>query len=373
VPIEIVPYEARWEEAVGRFNARLAAAGSEWGWYPSSVDDWIPARPGQGVWREHYLAVEDGREVRGAYALKPQQFQVRGRPELVTDWHGPVSEGVIDRRYNTLGLRLFRDMLKRRPLLYSWGTGGLDHAMPRMMQSLGFELHLTPFLLRVLRPARFLHRNRYLRSTRPRRLGLDLLAASGLAFAGLHGLHAVLGSRGERSQRAEAEVVQEFGVWADAIWERCRERYAVIATRDASTQNVLLPPSGWPPGIRLRIRRGGEDLGWAVVMDTQMRNDHRFGDLRVGSIVDVLALPEQAGAVVGAAFRFLRSLGVDLVMSNQSHPAWIEAFARHGFLVLPGRRAFAMSRALRDTLEPLPETVKGLHLTLMDGHGPRGV
>ena len=151
----------------------------------------------------------------------------------------------------------------------------------------------------MLRPARFLHRNGYLRTTPLRRLGLDVLAASGLGFLGLRGLHAALGGRGERSEPAEAETVPEFGAWADAVWERCRERYAVIAVRDAKMQNVLLPASGWPPGIRLRIRRGGEVLGWAVVMDTAMSNDHRFGDLRVGSVVDALALPEHAEAVVG--------------------------------------------------------------------------
>ena len=37
-----------------------------------------------------------------------------------------VSLGAIDNGYAALGLRLVRDMLKKAPLLYSWGHGGSD-------------------------------------------------------------------------------------------------------------------------------------------------------------------------------------------------------------------------------------------------------
>jgi hypothetical protein len=118
------------------------------------------------------------------------------------------------------------------------------------------------------------------------------------------------------------------------------------------------------------VRSGERTLGWTLVMDTQMEAHERFGSLRVGSIVDVLADPADAPAVVGAAFRFLRARGVDLVVSNQAHPAWIDAFARHGFTVVQGRRVFAASPELHKALEPWTETSRGLHLTNMDGHGP---
>jgi hypothetical protein len=131
-----------------------------------------------------------------------------------------------------------------------------------------------------------------------------------------------------------------------------------------------VPEQGWPPGLRLRVRRDGRDLGWAVVLDTQMQGDRRFGTCRVGSVVDCLASPADAEAVVGAGFRFLRERGVDLVISNQSHPAWLAGFAAHGFLLLRDRRVFAASPALRDLLQPVEQALAGLHLTNMDGHGP---
>jgi solute carrier family 35 protein len=67
--------------------------------------------------------------VRGGYALKPQEWWVRGRTHIVTDWQGPFSEGAVSNRYGALGLRMLRDMVSKRPLLYSWGHGGEDAAL----------------------------------------------------------------------------------------------------------------------------------------------------------------------------------------------------------------------------------------------------
>jgi hypothetical protein len=350
----------------------MHSAGQNWGLYADPVPAWVPKRPGQRVWREHYVAVEDGSAVRGGYALKPQEFLIRGRTEVVTDWQGPVSEGAYDRHYNTLGLRLVRDMLRRRPLLYSWGHGGYDQPMINMLRTLGWHLHSTPFCILVTKPFRFLRLNRYLRATPRRRLALDFLAWSGLGFLGLRTLHAFNRLRGGRIDRAEAEVVSEFGPWADALWDRCSARYACIGARDSKTLNVLLPREGWPAGIRLRVLRGGDTIGWAVVRDTPMKGDARFGDLRVGSVIDCFGLPEDAPAVIGAATRFLRTRGVDLVATNQAHPDWVRAFARNGYAVVPNKRVFALSPGLEKALAPLDETLKGLHLTIMDGHGPHG-
>ena len=354
------------------FNKRMADGNTGWGWYEHADDDWLPKRDGINVWREHFVALEDGTDVRGAYALKPQQWMINGEPVLVTDWQGPVSEGLLSRKYNTLGLRLLRDMLKRYPLLYSWGHGGDEASMLQMLRSLKWQIHPTPFVLRVVKPFRFLRKNRYLRATPRNRLALDVLAMTGLGWLGLKLMHGVLSLRGLASGGAEAEHVEDFGSWADALWERCRGHYSVIGLRDATTMNALLPRDRWPHCLRLRIRRKGEDIGWVAVMDNQLTDDARFGDLRVGSVIDCLAAPEDAAAVVAAANRFLIARGVDMIASNQSHPKWAEAFAASGYVVLPGRRYFAASPELQKALEPFDQTQKGLHLTNLDGHGPHG-
>ena len=369
--IEVVPYAPERVEAVKSFNRRMHEAGTHWGWYETVPDEWLPPGVHPRLWREHYLAVENGAEVVGAFALKPQDWLIRGRPEVVTDWQGPVSLGVVSRRYNTLGLRLLREMLKLRPLLFSWGHGGYDEPMPLMLRSLGWLLHDTPVCLYVARPFRFLRMNRILRDTAARRLALDLAAFTGAGWVGFRALHALRGLRRPRGLRVEE--VAEFGAWADALWARCAPLYSALAVRDRASMNALLPPGRWPPVRRLRVFAGARELGWAAVMESQQPDEPRFGALRLGVLVDAFGAPEDAAGIVAAATDFLLARGVDVALSNQSHPAWIRGLARRGFLVLEQRRLFAVSPELQRRLEPWDETRQGLHLTNLDGHGPMGL
>ncbi len=370
--LRIVPHSTELSAAVHAFNLRMRAGGSAWGFFVDPVPDWIPKRPGQNVWREYYVAVDDGGAVRGAFALKPQDWCVHGRTSVVTDWQGPFSEGSVDPRFATLGMRLVRDMLAKRPLLYSWGHGGNEQPVVQMLQKMGWLMHRTPFCLRVLRPSRFLRLNAYLRTSTMRRAALDALAWTGAGTIGLHALHAAIRAASYRRFGGEGVVVPDFGAWADELWERCKHRYSALAVRDSASMNALAPPVGWPPVTRIVVERGGQVIGWALVMDTRMRNDSRFGDLHVGCVVDCLADPSDAGEVVAAATRALRTRDVDMIAANQAHPAWIRGFRENGYAILPNRRLFAASPALRQLLEPFAETARGLHLTNMDGHGPGG-
>ncbi len=369
MPIRVVPHAREHTPAVEAFNARMAERGSPYGFYPEPEPDWVPPRPGQSTWREYLLAIDDADgSVRGAFALKPHVWLVNGAEHVVTDWQGPFSEGAVDPRYSALGLRLLREMLKRRPALYSWGHGGNEQPIVELLGKMGWVMHPTPLCLRVCKPFRFLRHNAYLRRRRSRRLLLDLLAWTGVGSVGVRLLQAA--RRGRSRAAAVALEVPDFGPWADELWTRCRGAYRAIALRDRATMNALTPAGKWPPVVRLKVERAGGVVGWALVMDTQMRGDHRYGDLRVGSIVDCFADPADAAAVVQAASRFLERRGVDLIASNQAHPDWVEGFRRSGYVVLPDKRLFAPSPALRELLDPFDATAAGLHLTNMDGHGP---
>jgi hypothetical protein len=76
---------------------------------------------------------------------------------------------------------------------------------------------------------------------------------------------------------------------------------------------------------------------------------------------------------MGAGFDHLRRRGVDLVVSNQAHPAWSRALALNGFVILKGRRTFAAAPELRMALGPLDSAAAGFHLTNLDGHGPHAL
>lgn len=371
--IRIVPHSQELRAAVEAFNQRMRAGGSTWGFWVNPEPEWIPKRPGQNVWREYYVAVDEQQAVRGGFALKPQYWRILGETKLVTDWQGPVSEGSVDPRHASLAIRLIRDMLGKRPALYSWGHGGNEQPVVQILRKMNWLIHETPFCLLVLNPSRFLRLNAYLRDSAVRRAALDLLAFTGAGFVGFRLLHALLRLMSCRWFRAAAKEEAAFGPWADELWVRCKDCYAAIAVRDAASMNALAPATGWPPLTRLRMERAGETIGWALVKDTQMRGDARFGDLRVGSIVDCFADPGDAGEVISSATAFLRRRGVDVIVSNQSHPGWIRGFAECGYLVLPRRRLFVASPELRKMLEPFADTAQGLHLTNMDGHGPHGL
>ena len=187
--IRIVPHGEEHRTRVDAFNRRLFSKGGELGFYVEPIPDWIPHAPGARVWREYHVAIDAEGEVHGAYALKPQEWQIGKEVHTVADWQGPVSEGQVDPRYGALALRMMRQMLKQRPLLYSYGHGGAEERVIQLVKEMGWVLTPIPFCMRVLRPRGFLRKARLLRSTPARAMALDLLAASGLGSVGLRALH----------------------------------------------------------------------------------------------------------------------------------------------------------------------------------------
>lgn len=375
--IRIVPHDPQYSEAVEAFNLRLQEGGSRWGFYTHHECDWIPRRQGAKVWRDFYLAVAEDGKVRGGFALKPQPWYIRGSDHTVADWQGPFSEGEISPQYAALGLRMVRDMQKKEPLLYSWGHGGRDVPILQLIRKMGWFVHGSPLMLHINNPFQFLRKNGVLRRSTGWRLLLDLSAFSGLGPLALYALMSAQStlSRHRYGLRvADRPVIlsefDHFEPWADELWNRCKSRYEALAVRDSGNMNVLLPAGKWPKAIKLKVEQEGEVIGWVAVMDTAMKGDLRFGDLRLGSVIDCLAAPEHCFTVIRAAKQYLCDRGVDLIISNQTHPAWIEGFEGNGFLRIPNMRFMACSPALSDAFSPHNTILKGLHLTNLDGHGP---
>jgi hypothetical protein len=233
---------------------------------------------------------------------------------------------------------------------------------------MGWSMFDVPFFFKVNRPYRFLRGIWALRTSVPRKLALDAAAFTGAGWLGLRTLEAVR-RRGDGGRSVSIEAVPAFGDWADRLWERCNARYAMIGLRDSVTLNRLYPASD-PRPLRLKVSAGGAVLGWAVAVDTRMRDHKQFGNLRVGTIADCLALPEHAAAVVASAAAFLEGRGVDLVVSNQSHQGWRAALRSAGFLQGPSNYIFAASKKLSAMLEPFAVNAREMHINRGDGDGP---
>jgi hypothetical protein len=132
----------------------------------------------------------------------------------------------------------------------------------------------------------------------------------------------------------------------------------------------LLYPVDNASFLKLRVRRKEETIGWAVGLDTQMKDHKQFGNMRLGSIVDCFGHPDDAGAVMSAASRHLRRRGVDLVISNQAHHAWHSALLDDGFVPGPSNFVFAASPKLSAMIAPFEEHLPHLHINRGDGDGP---
>ena len=365
--LTIIPYGEEHAPAVAAFNERARAHDAPFSLSRSPVAAWLPKGEGRTLFREFFLAL-DGGEVRGGFTLRRQEFWLRGAVRAMANYQGPLSEGLWDRRHMMAGVQILRAALREQPMLYALGMGGREQPLPKLLASAGWAIAEVPFRFKVLRPAAFLRNIRPLRRQPARARLLDLAAASGL---GSLAVHAAQWWRTKRRLPAGSacEPVTEYGAWADAVWTAARNGYDFTAVRDRAAQNVLFG-DGNPKNITLRCTRAGRDLGWAVVRSTPMSNDQYFGDMRLGSLVDCLAVPGEEFTVVELATRHLRTLGSDLVITNQTHARWLAALGDDGYFAGPSNFLFAASPSLAEALGPLDAALPAIHFNRADGDGP---
>ena len=323
-----------WLAALEAFNARLAAAGSSVFFPPPPDPRTHPPRFHQGLKQVRYLAVEEGPEagpdcagrVRGAYALKFQQFWLAGEVVDVADFALPVSEGIIDRSYTQVAVRLLFGAIQRQPLLYGLGMGGFDQAVARFLKAAGWQMFAVPFFFYVVHPFRFLRNIVHLRRRWLPRTMLDLLAFSGfgcIAGSCWNLLHA---RRGQAGRAVRAEVMADFQAWSDEVWETARRHYGMCALRDAATLRRMYPREA--DGFqRIKVLREGKVIGWALLLNSQLRGHRFFGNMRLGSIVDCFSEPEDAAAVVEQARSVLVQQGVRPCDQQPVAPRLVRRFA----------------------------------------------
>jgi hypothetical protein len=364
--VEIKPYTPDLEPAVKAFKQRLQVGGEKQWRIPETHAQRFPKRNGRNPYQEFFLAWHDG-QVRGGYLLTHSRFAVGG--EIVSVACGPqlnLSEGLVDPAYSMVGVIQLQDALRRQPLMFGLGMGGMNAPLTNLFNAMGWQSFPVTFYFRVESPSRFFENIDYLRKSKIDRAAIDLLRYTGVGSLGVHLMQARLPGV---HHAVSGNLVADFESWADAVWDRCKDAYSLIAVRDSVTLNVLYPPDD-SRFLRLRIKRGDQDLGWVVMLDTQMSGHKQFGSMRVGSIVDCLASPADAPDVIHAATKFLEKRGVDIVISNQSSSAWCKSLAANGYLTGPSNFILALSPKLAGRLTPLHEHKPAIHMNRGDGDGP---
>ncbi len=369
--IVIQPYRPEHEPAVAEFNQRLRQAGEDHNmvFYRWAEPRWLPHRAESRIYNEFFVAVDDG-IVRGGYALKTQEFFFPdGQIRSIAYYHHPLSEGIVNKALAMVGTLLLRDAMQRAPLLYCLGMGGYDRPLPRMLVRLGWTHRLVPFFFRVVNPSCFLRNMQTLRSSRSRTFLMDVAAYSGAGWAGsklFQGYRALLAPRVVAIDCCEVASFEADAKGVQSLWEQASKTCSFTAVRDAETLHTLYPPEQ-KHLTRLVVKRNGSTIGWAVV--GERRKDAKYGNLRVGSLVDCFAFPGELFPVVRCATQTLERQGFDLILSNQSHQAWGEAFRAAGYLSGPSSFLFAASKKLAELLAPFEAARPRMHLTRADGDG----
>lgn len=366
MPIAVHPYTEDRIPAVNAFNQRLAAGriAPEFFFPESNIPYWLPKVHGRRIYQEYYLAV-DGDFVRGGFILKYQEFSLAGAQQPLVHYRLPVSEGIVNKAYTSVGVLMLRSALKMQPNLFALGMGGFDRPLPTMLKAMGWSLSAVPFYFKINHPNAFLREIAPLRQSPLRRAAAKVGSLTGAGYVGIKLLHRL---RTKSTSQGVAASTTAFDAWADKLWARSATEYPLVADRSANVLNVLYPRDR--NFVCLQVKEKSQAIGWIVLLDTQMRDNKYFGNLRVGTIADGFASPEDAPAVIAAATKALEDRGVDLIIANHSNAAWGSAFRASGFLQGPSNFIFAASKALSEKLAPFEKSQHHVYFMRGDGDGP---
>ncbi|QRM27264.1 hypothetical protein [Microvirga sp. VF16] len=365
--VKVVPYENTHIPAVHAFNERIRAGGINFRFPEDKVSEQTEEDP-QIFKRECYLALERDGTMRGGYVLKRHPYQRCGKDAIAGNYQLPLSEGTINPAYGMVGIQILLDCLARQPRLYCLGMGGLERPLPVMLRKMGWRVDLVPFFFHIVHPQAFLKGIVFLRQYPKYRAALDLLRLTGVGYISLKAwmsLSAIVCSVRIAARRTSSSKALEFGEWADTIFRKASPIYEFIGVRDRAALAQLYPVSD-SRFIRVLVENKQGPVGWAVVLATQMQGHKQFGDMKVGSLVDVLTIPGYEGDVVDHAIRTLKRHNVDLIVSNQSSSEWQRALRGAGFIQGPSNFAIACSKQLASEITDFGSC----HFNRGDGDGP---
>jgi len=97
------------------------------------------------------------------------------------------------------------------------------------------------------------------------------------------------------------------------------------------------------------------------------------GDMVLGALIDMLAVPHNAYDLVTGALSALYETNADLIIANHSAAMWNEAFKRAGFISWKTNFFLFLSPGLRQQLEPLRDHAGSFYFLRGDGDGPINV
>jgi hypothetical protein len=367
MPIRIVPYSEREIPGVIAFNQRMGA--------DQALTDFLlpetapsPEKTTDRVIRKtQYLAVEED-FVRGGFLLVAQPAWVNGQLQAVLNFQSLLSEGIRDKRYALVAMQMLKYIQQQGDRIFVVGMGSDTSPLPRLLKASHWSLEPVPFLFRVHRVNRVLRHLPLLHGSKLRASLASVAALSGLGWLGIELLQSRRVFGRLSASGVVIEPVDEWGPWADQLWEDFRPASSFAVARDREALQDLYPNDD-SRILRFLLRKDSRPVGWAACFNTLMTGHTYFGDLRVGTILDCVAHPDAMEATAELASAALASYGADLVVTNQAHRLWLRAFRQAGFLSFRSNYLLAMSAKLTQEIAARPGGPAAIHLTRGDGDG----
>lgn len=360
MPLKFVPSSAEYSAAIADFNGRLQQRNAPTAFLLS--EELMREEAESTIRRQQFLAI-DAEAVRGGVIELDQPGWLNGKPVRALNYQSPLSEGIADSRYAAVGLQIVRFMQGRGPAVYIVGMGARSNPLPRLLKAAGWSLVDIPFLYRVHRASSFLRELRPLRSSLPKRFAADLARWTGMGAIAIR-----IKQRSRVKPNSTIRLQTSWGDWADDLWLRAREKCSFAVERDRKSLEWMYPPSDPRTRIFL-VEQGRKPVGWAACFDTRMRSNRYFGNMRVGSILDAVALEGHEAETAALADAQLGIAGCDLVLVNHSHTDWVKGFELAGFSRGPSNYLLGMSKRLTDAVRSSPAGTERMHITRGDGDG----
>lgn len=372
--IKIGPYEKEDDPAVSRFNQRMQQGGEHYAFSEQFISRMFQRTEHCNLHQELFLAKDEQGEVRGGYYFKYQDFTINGQDTTIADIQLPLSEGIIDKTYNAIGVQLIQDALQRQRYIFGLGMGGFQYPLPKMFKRIGWFLYLVPFYFYIVHAGAFLRDFEVVRKMKKSSRSKNVLIGLVSAFKILHilvffiRLHSFLYTLFRIGKKVKSESFVEFADFADTLWEENKTHYSIVAKRDQHVLNTLYPASN-DKFHRLKVLKNGTCVGWVVMLCTQMEQDKYFGNLKLGTIVDTFCSPQNFKIIVTESVKYLKRLNVDLIICNHSNVICGKHFRRFGFLKGPSNYIFAISRGFKGFFKDHVDFENSL-IMRGDGDGP---
>jgi len=322
------------------------------------------------VFQNSYILTENKNAVRAGYTLKTQLFKVNNELMQIGYYYRPVSAGLYNKKYNICGILLLNDAQKKTPNLFGLGMGGYLEPLPQLFKSLNWNLKKIPFFFKICNPNSFLKNITYLKNTKLKSFLISFALNTGLGWCLIKATSIILSLinfRLEKNFFLEVKEITSFDKEINLVWENTKKYYSFIAVRNSEYLKILYSEEKF---IKLKFIENNEIVGWTVSLFSELNNHNYFGNMKLGSIVDCLALKGYEKNIIKKTSDILKNKGADLIVSNQSHIFWKKAFKINSFISGPSNYVFASSKILSEKIATNEKQKNHLHLTRGDGDGP---